>query len=78
MWRCSCWHGHLDIRIGVKPIQSSSPLGELIKIFAYLSLVAGILEATGFLSPLALLLVPISFILLGLILLKEREGADFV
>ena len=70
--------GIIDILIGVKLLQAKQELNELITILAYVSLVSGILEASVLLSPLAVVFVPISFILIGLILLKGNERAEFV
>ncbi len=70
--------GIIDILMGVKLLQSKQELNELITVFAYISLASGILEASVLLSPLAVIFVPISFILVGLILLKGNERPEFV
>jgi len=70
--------GVIDILMGIKLLQAKQELNDLIAVFAYVSLASGILEASILLSPLAVVFVPITFILLGLILLKGDERAEFV
>lgn len=70
--------GIIDILIGVKLLQGKQELNDLISIFAYVSLASGILEASVLLSPLAVIFVPITFVLIGLILIKGDERAEFV
>lgn len=70
--------GVIDILTGVRLMQSSQEFSQLVKIFAVLSLIMGILEVSVLLSPLALLLIPVSFVILGLILLRDEAEAEFV
>jgi hypothetical protein len=70
--------GVIDILIGVRLMQSSQGFSQLIKVFAVLSLIAGILEVAVLLSPLAMLLVPVNFVIVGLILLRDVAEAVFV
>gem|GEM_PF-4618578 len=41
-------------------------------------LVSGAPQASVILSPLALLLLPISFVIIGTVFLKDKEEAEFV
>jgi hypothetical protein len=70
--------GIIDILMGVKLLQARQELSELIAVFAYVCLASGILEASILLSPLAVVFVPVTFILIGMILLKGDERAEFV
>ncbi len=63
--------GIIDILTGVRLMQSRTEFSELLRVFAVLNIVAGILEVSVILSPLALLIVPMNFVILGLILLRE-------
>jgi len=70
--------GIIDILISVKLLQAKAGFSDLIKVYAYVCLVAGILAASVLLSPFALLIVPASFVILGMILIKGDETTDFV
>ena len=70
--------GVVDILIAVKLLKLDAVQNDLIKAYAYITLVAGVLEVSVFLSPLAIILVPVSSVVLGMILLKEKEGVEFV
>lgn len=70
--------GIVDILIAVKLFKIKDSLNDLIRAFAYITMAAGILEATIFLSPLALILLPVSCVILGMIFLREKEDAEFV
>ncbi len=70
--------GVIDILIGVRLMQSKREFSELLRVFAIISIVSGILEVAIILSPLALLLVPVNFVILGLILLREKTETEFV
>jgi hypothetical protein len=70
--------GIVDILIGVKLLKAKKPLNDFITAFAYIAVAAGILEATIVLSPLALILLPVSCVILGMVFLKEKEEAEFV
>jgi len=70
--------GVIDLLIGIRLLQAKQQFSELIRVFAVLTLLSGIFEVSILLSPLALLLIPVHFVLLGLILLREREEAEFV
>jgi hypothetical protein len=70
--------GVVDILIAVKLLKLDAVQNDLIKAYAYITLVSGVLEVSVFLSPLAIILVPVSSVVLGMILLKETEGVEFV
>jgi len=70
--------GVIDILIGVRLMQARRPFSELLRVFAVISIVSGVLEVSVVLSPLALLLVPVNAVMLGIILLREKDEADFV
>ncbi|MCP4568838.1 MAG: hypothetical protein GY841_14770 [FCB group bacterium] len=70
--------GIIDIIIALRLMKIADSLSDLMKTFVYLSLIAGIIEVTVILTPLALLLVPVNFVVLGLIFLKEKKEVEFV
>jgi hypothetical protein len=70
--------GIVDLLIGVRLLQAKQEFGELLRVFAFLNLIAGILEMSIILSPLALLLVPVNLVVLGIILLRDKKDAEFV
>ena len=70
--------GIVDIFIGIRLLKIQGNPNVLLKIFAVVSLIAGLCELTVLLTPIALFLAPVSFVVLGLVLLKEDEGLEFV
>jgi hypothetical protein len=50
----------------------------MMRIYIYLTLASGILMVSLILSPFALLLVPISSVILAIIFFKEKEAVEFV
>ena len=70
--------GIVDILIAVKLLKIDAGHNDLIRAYAYINLIAGVLEASVFLSLLAIILVPVSSVILGMILLREKEGVEFV
>ncbi|MEW6411940.1 MAG: hypothetical protein AB1483_05635 [Candidatus Zixiibacteriota bacterium] len=70
--------GIVDILVAVRLFRAKSELNDLIIAFAVITVAAGVFEITVILSPLSLLLVPVSSVLLGVILLKEKETVEFV
>ena len=70
--------GIVDILIAVKLLKVKDTLSDLLKAFAYLTIIAGILEVSIVFSPLAFLLVPVSCVILGMILLRGKEEVEFV
>ncbi len=70
--------GVVDILIAVKLLKIKEILNDLLKAFAIISLAAGICELTVILSPISWILVPVSCIIIGMMLLRENEGLEFV
>lgn len=74
--------GILDIMIGIRLIKmleskSDSSSGTL-KVLAYITLAAGILEVSVIGSFFALILIPVSSIIMAMIFFKEKEAVEFV
>jgi hypothetical protein len=70
--------GIVDILIAVKLLKVKEQFSEYIRAFAYISMAAGILEVTILLSPLSLLLVPVTWIILALIFFRDRQEVQYV
>lgn len=70
--------GIVDILIAVRLLRIGEVQDDLLKAYAYITMVAGVLEASVFLCLLSMILVPISSVILGMILLREKEGVEFV
>jgi hypothetical protein len=70
--------GTIDILIGIRLLRDKEQFSELLRAFAYVSLVAGILEVSILLSLLAVLLVPVSLVIMGLIFLRDKQDVQFV
>jgi hypothetical protein len=70
--------GIVDILIAVKLLRIKEQFGEYIRAFAYISMAAGILEVTILLSPLSLLLVPVTWIILALIFFRDQQEVQYV
>jgi hypothetical protein len=69
--------GIIDILIAVKLLQIRQKLNEMIRAFTYITLVSGLAEVSVVLAPLALLLLPVSCVVLGIIFLRKEE-VEFV
>ena len=69
--------GIIDILIAVKLLQIRQKLNEMIRAFTYITLVSGLAEVSVVLAPLALLLLPVSCVILGMIFLRKEE-VEFV
>lgn len=70
--------GVVDLLIGIRLLGAKDKLGDLFTAFAYVILIAAICELTLFLAPIALILVPVSCVILGMIFLREKEDAEFI
>jgi len=70
--------GIVDILIAVKLLKIKESLGEYVRGFAYVTMAAGICEVTVLLSPLSLMLVPASAIILALIFFRDEHEVEFV
>jgi hypothetical protein len=70
--------GIIDIIFAVKLFKRMDLFSVHIKILAYITVISGIAEVSVILSPLALLLIPVSFIVYGLIFLRANQDVEFV
>jgi hypothetical protein len=70
--------GIIDIVFAVKLFRKIDIFSGPIKALAYLTMVSGILTVTVILTPLALLLAPVSMVLYGVIFLRSPEDVEFV
>ncbi len=71
--------GIIDILIGVKLLKIKEQMSDLLAVFAYLTLISGILEVSLILSPaVPFLIYPASMIVIGIAFLKNREQVEFV
>lgn len=70
--------GVIDIIIGIRLLREKDRFSTLIKAFAYVSLVGGIAEVSVLFIPLALILVPASCLIMGLIFLRDNHDVEFV
>jgi len=70
--------GIVDILIAVKLLKVKENFSEYIRGFAYVTMVAGICEVTVLLTPLALILVPVSAVILALIFFRDQQEVEFV
>jgi len=70
--------GVIDIMIGIKLTRQGNVFGDKIKAYAYVTLIAGVLEVTVIGTFLALILVPISSIILAMIFFQQKEEVEFV
>ncbi|UCG61357.1 MAG: hypothetical protein JSV52_13710 [Candidatus Zixiibacteriota bacterium] len=70
--------GIVDILIAIKLLKIKEHFSELIRAFAYISMGAGICEVSVLLSPLSLVLVPVSAIVLAMIFFRDRHQVEYV
>lgn len=70
--------GIVDILIAVKLLKDKETFSEYIRGFGYVTMAAGICEVTVLLSPLAIVLVPVSAIVLALIFFRDKQEVEFV
>lgn len=70
--------GIVDILIAVKLLKVKEIFSEYIRGLAYVTMAAGICEVTVLLSPLALVLMPVSAIVLALIFFRDQQAVEFV
>jgi hypothetical protein len=70
--------GIIDIVFAVKLFKLADVASKLIKVLAYIGMISGILQVTVILSPLALLLIPVSCVLYGMIFFRAKEDVEFV
>lgn len=65
--------GVIEIFLGLRLLQIKERKNELIKVFAYLTLVMGVLELTVVLSPLALILMPVWCVTAAMVFFREKD-----
>jgi hypothetical protein len=70
--------GIVDILIAVKILKIKEHFSEYIRAFGYVTMVAGVCEVTVLLFPVALLLVPVTWIILALIFLRNSQNVQYV
>jgi hypothetical protein len=70
--------GIVDIMIAVRLLKVKEAFNDAIRVFAYVTMAAGICEITVFLTPLALLLVPVTCVILAIIFLHDKQQVEFV
>ncbi len=70
--------GIVDILVAVKLLKIKETFSEYIRGFAYVTMAAGICEVTVLLSPLSLVLIPLSSIVLALVFFRDQQAVEFV
>lgn len=65
--------GVIGIFLGLRLLQVKERKNELIKVFAYVTLVMGVFELTVVLSPFALVLMPVWCVTAAMLFLRERD-----
>ena len=70
--------GIVDIIIGIRLLRIKERLNDLVRAMAYLSLIGGICAVSLIFSPFAALIGLATWIVLGLIFLREPDEAEFV
>ena len=75
---CIAVSGIIDIVLGIILIQNRRQFTTPVRVFAWTSLIMGICEATVILSFFALILVPISLIVLAFVFFQRPEEVEFV
>jgi len=65
--------GVIEIFLGLRLLQIKENKNELLKVFAYVTLVMGILELTVVFSPLALILMPVWCVTAAMLFFRERD-----
>ncbi len=70
--------GVIDILIGVRLLRIKERLSDLVRTMAYLSLIGGICAVSLVFAPVAALIGLATWIVLGLIFLREPDEPEFV
>jgi hypothetical protein len=70
--------GIIDLNIAIRLLRMKDSLGDMLRIFAYVTLVAGICELSLLFVPITFVLYPVSCVVLGLVLIKGQEEVEFV
>ncbi|MBU8933310.1 MAG: hypothetical protein KOO62_04815 [candidate division Zixibacteria bacterium] len=70
--------GVIDILLASKLLQLKDKMSDLMKAFAWVTMISGVLQVTVILSPFALILVPVWCVMLGMIFLREKEEVEYL
>ena len=70
--------GIVDIMIAVRLLRVKEALSASIRALAYVTMAAGICEVTVLFMPLALLLIPVTCVIMAIIFLHDRQEVEFV
>ncbi len=70
--------GIVDILIAIKLLRVKENFGEYIRGFAYVTMASGICEVSVLLCPFALVLMPVSMIVLALVFFRDQREVEFV
>ncbi len=70
--------GVLDVVLGVILLTKSAELSPLIKVFAVITIIQGIMEVTVILSPVTFIIFPVALILLSILFIKQPEALDII
>ena len=70
--------GIVNILIAVKLLKLKEHLGDYFRGFAYITMAAGICEVSVLFSPLSILLVPITGVVMALIFFKDKHEVEYV
>lgn len=65
--------GVIEIFLGLRLLQINEKKNELMKVFAWVTLIMGVLELTVVLSPLALVLMPVWCVTAAMVFLREKD-----
>lgn len=65
--------GVIEIFLGLRLLQITEKKNELMKVFAWVTLIMGVLELTVVLSPLALVLMPVWCVTAAMVFLREKD-----
>ena len=65
--------GIIEIFLGLRLLQIKERGNELMKVFAYVTIIMGVLELTVLLSPLALVLMPVWCVTAAMVFLREKD-----
>jgi len=70
--------GIVDILIAVKLLKIKETFSEYVRVFAYITIIAGICEVSVIFSPLSLVLIPVTAVVLALIFFRDKHEVEFV
>lgn len=70
--------GIVDILIAVKLLKIKETFSEYVRVFAYITIIAGICEVSVIFTPLSLVLIPVTAVVLALIFFRDKHEVEFV